>query len=50
MAFGNSLGFQVQIEDLRSKCCTPKKTPKNNISGKTLYLRPAAFLAFLPET
>jgi hypothetical protein len=33
IAFENSLIFEAQIDDLGSKCCIPKKTPKNNISG-----------------
>jgi len=31
----NSLGFLTQIDDLRLKCCTPRKNPKNNISGRS---------------
>ena len=38
IAFGNSLGFQVQIEDLRLKWCIPKKKPKRTISGRTSCL------------
>jgi hypothetical protein len=34
MAFGNSLGFQVQIEDLRLKCCILGENPKNKSSGR----------------
>jgi hypothetical protein len=34
-AFGNSLAFQAQIEDLRLKCGTEKENPKNKRSGST---------------
>jgi len=36
IVFGNSLGFQAQIEDLHLNYCIPRKNPKNNISGSTL--------------
>jgi hypothetical protein len=32
IAFANSLGYQAQIEDLKS--CIPKENPKNIISGR----------------
>lgn len=34
IAFGNSLGFQSQIDDLHLNCCILGDDSKNNISGR----------------
>lgn len=34
MAYGNSLGFQVQIDDLRLQCCMLGDNFKNKSSGR----------------
>ncbi len=39
IAFGNSLGFQAQIEDLPLKCGTEKENPKNNIEILFIFPR-----------
>jgi len=39
IAYGNSLGFQAQIEDLPLKCGTEKENLKNKISGSTSHSR-----------
>ena len=38
IAFGNSLGFQAQIEELPLKGGAEKENPKNDVTGSTLYL------------
>ena len=37
IAFGDILGTQVQIEDLRFKCCILGKNLKITLSGRTQY-------------
>jgi hypothetical protein len=39
-AFGNSLGFQAQLEDLRLKYCILKEKAKNSTSGRKIAWRP----------
>jgi hypothetical protein len=50
IAFGNSSDFQAQFEDLRLYSRMVPEICQSLSTGRTLYLRPAAFLAFLPET
>ena len=39
-AFGNSLGFQVQIDDLRLKCCILGEDSKNKSTGRKIAWGP----------
>jgi hypothetical protein len=43
IAYKNSLGFHVQVDDFRLKCCTPRKNPKNNISGRKHWNKTESF-------
>jgi hypothetical protein len=44
IAFGNSLGFKAQIEDLRLKCCILEENPKNKSSGRKIAWGPPKIL------